>query len=132
LGQFHYKAVDQSGGHVSGSIEAVAAIGQAYVAFAREEPGVFRLVFSLTEGHEDAPDLVAKGENCLGIVERAVADCLGRSPDDADVQRRAYILWSFVHGHSFLTIDMKTKVTAAAIDDWEYLLHVSRAILGSE
>ena len=115
--------------HPVGSIEAVAAIGQAYVAFARAEPGVFRLVFSLTEGHENAPDLMAKGESCFGVVVRAVAECLGRAPDDAEVQRRAYILWSFVHGHSFLTIDMKTKVTTATIDDWGYLLQVSRAIL---
>lgn len=118
--------------HPTGSIEAVAAIGQAYVAFARAEPGVFRLVFGLTEGHENAPDLLAKGEGCFGVVVQAVAHCLGRPPDDADVQRRAYILWSFVHGHSFLTIDMKTKVTTAAIDDWAYLLQVSRAILAPE
>jgi AcrR family transcriptional regulator len=115
--------------HPAGSIEAVAAIGQAYVAFARAEPGVFRLVFSRTEGHEDAPELLAKGESCLGVVVRAVADCLGRSPEDADVQRRAYILWSFVHGHSFLIIDMKTRVSAAAIDDWDYLMQVSRGVL---
>lgn len=118
--------------HLTGSIEAVAAIGQAYVAFARAEPGVFRLVFSLTEGHENAPDLMAKGESCFGVVVRAVADCLGRPPDDADVQRRAYILWCFVHGHSFLTIDMKTKVSTAGMDDRDYLMHVSRAILTPE
>ena len=118
--------------HPTGSIEAVAAIGQAYVNFARAEPGVFRLVFSLTEGHENAPDLMVKGESCFGVVVRAVAERLGRAPDDAEVQRRAYILWSFVHGHSFLTIDMKTKVSTAAIDDWDYLMRVSRAILSSE
>jgi AcrR family transcriptional regulator len=118
--------------HPAGSIEAVAAIGQAYVAFARAEPGVFRLVFSLTEGHENAPELMAKGESCFGVVVRAVAERLGRAPDDPEVQRRAYILWSFVHGHSFLTIDMKTKVSTAAIEDWDYLMQVSRAILAAE
>ena len=118
--------------HPAGSLDAVAAIGQAYVDFARAEPGVFRLVFSLTEGHENAPDLMAKGESCFGVVVHAVAACLGRSPDDTDVQKRAYILWSFVHGHSFLTIDMKTKVSNGAMEDWDYLMHVSRAILAPE
>ncbi len=117
--------------HPHGSLEAVAAVGQAYVDFARAEPGVFRLVFGLTEGHENAPDLLAKGEGCFGVVVQAVAARLGLSPGDADVQRRAYMLWSFVHGHSFLTIDMKHKVASAEIDDWEYLMTISRAILAS-
>ncbi len=113
-----------------GSLEAVAAVGLAYVDFARAEPGVFRLVFGLTEGHENAPDLLAKGESCFGVVVQAAASCLGLSPGDPDVQRRAYILWSFVHGHSFLTIDMKHKVASAEIDDWDYLMTVSGSILG--
>jgi AcrR family transcriptional regulator len=117
--------------HPHGSFEAVAAVGLAYVDFARAEPGVFRLVFGLTEGHENAPDLLAKGEGCFGVVVQAVAACLGLPPGDPDVQRRAYMLWSFVHGHSFLHIDMKTKVTTAEIDDWEYLMAISRAILAS-
>ncbi|MGY6548652.1 MAG: TetR/AcrR family transcriptional regulator [Roseinatronobacter sp.] len=115
--------------HPHGSLEAVAAVGQAYVDFARAEPGVFRLVFGLTEGHENAPDLLAKGEGCFGVVVHAVAACLDLQPGDADVQRRAYMLWSFVHGHSFLNIDMKTKVTTAEIDDWSYLMTISRAML---
>lgn len=116
--------------HPHGSLEAVAAIGLAYVDFARAEPGVFRLVFGLTEGHENAPDLLAKGEGCFGVVVQAVAARLGLPAGDADVQRRAYMLWSFVHGHSFLTIDMKHKVASAEIDDWSYQMAISRAILG--
>ncbi|MFN4059108.1 MAG: TetR/AcrR family transcriptional regulator [Roseinatronobacter sp.] len=116
--------------HPQGSLEAVAAIGLAYVDFAKAEPGVFRLVFSLTEGHENAPDLLAKGECCFGVVVQAIAARLGLSPDAPDVQRRAYILWSFVHGHSFLHIDMKTKPTTAEMNDWDFLMDVSRAVLG--
>ena len=117
--------------HPLGSLEAVAAVGQAYVDFAKAEPGVFRLVFGLTEGHENAPDLMAKGEGCFGVVVLAAAACLGLPPGDPDVQRRAYMLWSFVHGHSFLTIDMKHKVASAEIDDWDYLMAISGAILAS-
>ncbi|MCU0910086.1 MAG: TetR/AcrR family transcriptional regulator [Rhodobacteraceae bacterium] len=113
-----------------GSIEAVAAVGRAYVSFARAEPGVFRLVFGLTEGHADAPDLQAKGQGCFGVVLHATAACLHLQPDDREVQSRAYMLWSFVHGHSFLTIDQKSTVASARIDDWTYLMTVSRAILG--
>jgi AcrR family transcriptional regulator len=129
MDRLHTAMQSAAAAHPTGSLEAVAAIGQAYVDFARSEPGVFRLVFGLTEGHENAPDLQAKGEGCLGVVVRAVAACLDLPPTDPDVQRRAYMLWSFVHGHSFLHIDMKTKVTTAEIDDWDYLMAVSHAIL---
>ncbi len=115
--------------HPHGSLAAVAAVGLAYITFAKAEPGVFRLVFSLTEGHEHAPDLQAKGAGCFGVVVQAVADCLGLPASHPDVQRRAYMLWSFVHGHSFLTIDMKQKVASAQINDWDYLLTVGSAIL---
>jgi hypothetical protein len=54
------------------------------------------------------------------VVVRAVAACLGLPERRPDVQRRAYILWSFVHGHSFLTIDMKHKV--ARDRDGAYLM----------
>jgi hypothetical protein len=36
-----------------------------------------------------------------------------------------------VDGHSFLTIDMKHKVASAEIDDWDYLMSISGAILAS-
>jgi len=116
--------------HPSGSLESMAAIGGAYVDFARAEPGVFRLVFGLTEGHENAPDLLEKGEECYDVVRFAAAACLGLPRDNPDVERRAYMLWSFVHGHSFLTIDMKHAVPEHGTDDTAYLMAVSRAILG--
>jgi AcrR family transcriptional regulator len=115
--------------HPAGSLEAVAAVGQAYVDFARSGPGVFRLVFGLTERHESDPDLLRKGEGCFGVVVGVAAARLGRPPADSKVLSRAYMLWSFVHGHSFLTIDMKAKVDGLAPDDWGYLMQVSRAVL---
>lgn len=116
--------------HPPGSIDAVAAIGQAYVDFARHSPGVFRLVFGLTEGHEDAPDLNEKGTQCFGVVVRAAAACLKRSPDDPVVLQRAYALWTCVHGHSFLTIDHKTHGGMVQIEDAPLLRAISLAILG--
>jgi AcrR family transcriptional regulator len=118
--------------HPTGSLEAVTAMGLAYVAFARASPGVFRLVFSLTEGHEDAPDLLERGQACFGVVIRATAARLKRGMDDPEVQHRAYMLWASVHGHSFLTIDRKTDVLSASIDDRDYLTAIGRAVLGTE
>jgi AcrR family transcriptional regulator len=119
-----------AGQHPGGSLEAIAAIGQAYVDFARAGPGVFRLVFSLTEGHENAPDLKAKGQACFAVVLRATAERLGRAMDAPEVQHRAYMLWTAVHGHCFLTIDRKTDVLSSMMNDNDYLMTLTRAVLG--
>lgn len=116
--------------HPAGSAAAIAAIGQAYVDFARNGPGVFRLVFGLTEGHEEDPHLEEKGVECFGVVLRAVAAVLGKSPDDPAVRTRAYALWTCVHGHCFLTIDRKTKGKFEMEDEGAFLMQVSAAILG--
>jgi AcrR family transcriptional regulator len=116
--------------HGAGSPERIAAIGQAYVDFARASPGVFRLIFGLTEGHEENPALAAKGKACFEVVLRATADALGCPFDDPSPQLLAYILWSSVHGHAFLTIDRKTAGVDAQMDDRTYLMAVATAVLG--
>jgi AcrR family transcriptional regulator len=115
--------------HPVGSLESIAAIGKAYVDFAREGPGVFRLVFSLTEGHENAPELKAKGQACFAVVLRATAERLGLAVDNPEVQFSAYTLWTAVHGHSFLIIDRKTDVLSSMIDDHAYLMSITGAVL---
>lgn len=116
--------------HPAGSVEAVAAIGQAYVDFARTGPGVFRLIFGLTEGHEDDAELQAKGTACFAVVLRAAAAVLALPPDDPAVLQRAYMLWASVHGHSFLTIDRKTTGKFDMADDWPLMMALGTAILG--
>ena len=118
-----------AGQHPEGSIEAVAAIGQAYVDFARSGPGVFRLVFGLTEGHEGDPTLQQKGGDCFAVVRRAAAAVLQLAPDDPVVFRRAHMLWTCVHGHSFLTIDRKTEGMFTVGEDRDFLIDVSVLIL---
>jgi hypothetical protein len=61
-----------------GSEAAITAIGRAYVDFALREPGVFKLMFSLTRGHADEAALVAKGEATFGIVLAQIAARTGR------------------------------------------------------
>ena len=93
--------------HPLGSDAAIAAIGRAYVAFALREPGVFKLMFSLTRGHADEAALVAKGEATFGIVLVQIAARTGKAPTDPEVVITGFKLWTFVHGLSFLLIDDK-------------------------
>ncbi|GFE50367.1 hypothetical protein So717_21200 [Roseobacter cerasinus] len=112
-----------------GTYESVAGIGQAYIDFAKAEPGVFRLMFSLTEGHEEDDILHQKGNLCRDIVDRACGACLGAEANSPVSMLSAYILWTSVHGHAFLSIDKKNKVEAEDLDDWDFLMAVSRAVL---
>ncbi|MEM9048664.1 MAG: TetR/AcrR family transcriptional regulator [Pseudomonadota bacterium] len=115
-----------------GSIEAVAALGKAYIDFAHTEPGIFRLTFGLTEGQEQDPALMEKGRATFGIVKQEVAAVLGLPVAHLHVQRGAYLLWTVVHGHSFLGIDCKNTQEVGQIKDWDLLLAAGQAVLGRE
>ena len=93
----------------AGTPDRVTALGREYVNFALRENGVFRLKFGgFTDRLED-PRLQAAGEETFGIVLREVALCLGTTEITQEVRRRGFMLWSFVHGLSFLLADKKLK-----------------------
>ncbi|MEL6236000.1 MAG: TetR/AcrR family transcriptional regulator [Pseudomonadota bacterium] len=115
-----------------GSIAAVAALGKAYIDFAHGEPGMFRLTFGLTEGQDENDALMEMGQSTFAIVKRSVSDCLGRPATDPQVERSAYLLWTIVHGHSFLGIDCKNAREVASLDDWELLMAAGYAFLGAD
>jgi AcrR family transcriptional regulator len=109
--------------HPLGSDAAIASIGRAYVDFAQREPGVFKLMFSLTRGHADEAALVAKGEATFGIVLSQIAARFGREATDPEVLTTGFKLWTFVHGLSFLLIDDKLgKMNLQALVDIDGVL----------
>ena len=90
-----------------GTPARVTALGREYVRFAMEENGVFRLKFGgFTDRLEDAR-LQSAGEETFGVVLREVAACLGETEITEEVRKRGFMLWSFVHGLSFLLVDKK-------------------------
>ncbi|MBW4708135.1 TetR/AcrR family transcriptional regulator [Roseobacter sp. YSTF-M11] len=117
--------------HPPGSLEAVAGIGKAYIEFAKDEPGIFRLMFGLTEGHEEDSCLQEKGEACFQIVVGACAAYLGPEAGELAAARCAYMLWTSVHGHAFLSIDRKNSTELKALEDWDFLIAVGSGILGN-
>ncbi|MEO1103923.1 MAG: TetR/AcrR family transcriptional regulator [Pseudomonadota bacterium] len=111
------------------SLEAICGTGMGYIEFARAEPGIFRVMFSLTEGHEDNPKIRSKGEETFAVVVEAAARYLRMDPSDMFVRHRAYMLWTFVHGHSFLMIDKKTVATEKSPPEWDFLMDAARGVL---
>ncbi len=114
--------------HPPASIERIEALGYSYIQFAREHPGLFRLVFGISESHEGDCELEDKGHS-VSIVIEAVADYLGISPMDEEATRIAYLLWTIVHGHSWLIIDGKAKQQKLDIDEKKLLETVSERLL---
>lgn len=115
--------------HQPGTLDRIVALGQNYVGFAQQEPGVFRLVFGLTEGHASKPKLIEQGASTLGIVEKEVALFRGSKRVSKEDKQRAFLLWSFVHGLAFLQIDGKLTDMSIHIDQDKVLWDVARRVM---
>ena len=112
-----------------GSPLRVKALGKEYVTFALTEPGVFRLKFGgFTDGLPDER-LKAAGETTFGIVLREVALCLGHDDITPEVRRRGFMLWSFVHGLSFILPDADMTKMGGDIDLDALLEDIAKRVL---
>ncbi len=91
--------------HPDGSRARIIALGRVYVRFATTEPGVFRLMFTWSGDGEEDENLHALGDSKFEFVQMEVAKCHGRTTIAQEDREKAFMLWSFVHGLSFLSID---------------------------
>ncbi len=112
-----------------GSPQRVQALGKEYVTFALREPGVFRLKFG---GFTDALNderLKAAGEQTFGIVLQEVALCLGEDDITQEVRKRGFMLWSFVHGLSFILYDKDMTEMGGGVDLDGLLADIAERVL---
>ena len=85
------------------------AVGQGYVAFAREEPGLFRTAFSVPENLNMANDPSEAGSagrtpfQLVGDALDALVSTGAISPERRD--NAEFLAWSAVHGLAVLFID---------------------------
>lgn len=107
----------------------IIALGKSYIDFARREPGVFQLMFGLTNSHADDPHLAEEGQGKFAIVVRVVAEHLGLPMEAPEVGARAYALWCAVHGHSFLVLDGKADETKISVSEDDYLALIGASLL---
>lgn len=112
-----------------GSIERIIALGRVYVGFAAKEPGVFRLMFGLSEDHDEYEELVLTGDAMGHKVQQEVALYRGSAEvEDQDI-RRAFLLWSFVHGISFLLLDGKVSKMDTDFDLESVLAEIAQRVM---
>ncbi|MEM6637328.1 MAG: TetR/AcrR family transcriptional regulator [Pseudomonadota bacterium] len=110
-----------------GTIEALTAIGLNYISFAEREPQVFRMMFAADEG--EGEEIRDQGLNCYGIVLGQVAQRMGRTEIDIEVERATFPLWTFVHGLAFLRIDGKMDATKTDLDVASIIENATRRLL---
>src|SRR5262244_3953262 len=81
-----------------GTLEAIIAMGQAYVGFAVEQTAVFRLMFGQEPSLKKAEPVLGTGHACFAHLIDQVALYCKRSEIRGDAQELALRLWTFVHG----------------------------------
>ena len=123
--------LDALEGIPEGSPERIDALGREYVGFALNEPGVFRLKFGgFTDRLEDEK-LKEAGEQTFGIVLREVAKCLGETSVTPEVRKRGFMLWSFVHGLSFILHDKDLTKIGGSVSLDELLSEISNRVISN-
>lgn len=88
-------------------VQRLEQLGLAYVRYAVEHPGHFRVMFSaeVHEGGED-PELAAAGGPTLQqLIDGVVRAQESGSIDKGEVQSQVLAAWSIVHGLSMLIVD---------------------------
>ncbi|MGR3433788.1 MAG: TetR/AcrR family transcriptional regulator [Shimia sp.] len=110
-------------------LHRIEALGHFYVDRAIEEPHMFKLMFGHTEAHGGSEALTCKGAEIFEIVRSEVGRVLDQHAEAPEVWRRALMLWSFVHGLSFLMIDGKMDSIAGALDRDAFLADAGRRVM---
>ncbi|MBB5515392.1 AcrR family transcriptional regulator [Rubricella aquisinus] len=112
------------------SLERISALGHVYINFARNEPAVFRLMFGLSDDHSEDDAMIDKGKKTFAVVREEVAAYRGSTVIESIDERRAFQLWSFVHGLSFLLIDGKLQKMEMPVDMSDMLDDIARRVMG--
>ncbi len=108
--------------------EALAAMGRAYLAFARAEPGYYAAMFALRHGDDALPD--EEHDAAFQILISTIASILAerRLPDDAACPL-AFQIWSLSHGVA--TLDMTGHLDDAVMSAEDILLDGAMALLAA-
>jgi AcrR family transcriptional regulator len=101
------------------------AVSRAYIEFALNDPGAYRLMFDTAQGDEQRyPDLARAGERAKRTMTRHVDAMIDQGAVSGDAGLIGHVFWSAMHG--LLMLRMAGKIDAAS---FERILHASMAAL---
>ncbi len=99
----------QASNHPRGTLDSIAAVMKAFVDFARKEPHIFRLMYATMTGSGRIREPEKIGKASYGVHLREVALYLGEEGVNEKVIRTVFLLWPYVLGLSFLSMDSKLE-----------------------
>lgn len=113
--------------HPLGSIDRIVVIGQAYVAFAVDEPALFRLMFRRPPEPEPVGATARAGDSCFGaVLEALTALQQERGLLSGDQLDLGMPLWALVHGVAMLLIDGAFARKAPSMDPEQLIDRTTR------
>jgi len=81
----------------------MASIGKAYLDFAQERPGFFRLMFSSGIDPAVYAPLKEASENGFEVLRGVVRECLGNGSEES-VTEKSLAAWGMVHGFALIKL----------------------------
>ncbi|MCA9691912.1 MAG: TetR/AcrR family transcriptional regulator [Myxococcales bacterium] len=107
-------------------IERVRALGVAYVVFAAEHPGWFRLMFSDQLERARHPALVRASRPPFSLLAAAIREAVARGQLRGDPRDLTRMAWSLVHGVAHLVLGGQGR--GAGIDEEDVAGTAARVI----
>ena len=92
-------ALDRGAARSSSPVEKLKAMGESYVAFARERPAVYQLMFGVA-----APLSSERLQAAKGAAWDQLANAVSAAAGPDDKEAKAMQVWSTVHGFAMLVI----------------------------
>lgn len=118
--------------HGEGTQAAIIAIGQAYVAFAAREQGLFRHMFGRKPSVIEFETVSKAGGDCFGyLIEQVTIYCRAKGIE-RDTMEIAVELWTFVHGAASLLIDGKYDKVTPGLKVNEMIATATPLLLGRQ
>jgi AcrR family transcriptional regulator len=115
----------------SGTLEAIVAMGQAYVDFAVSETPLFRLMFGQDPSLKEAEHVAGTGHECFAhLIEQITLYCQ-KHRVRGDALEIALRVWTFVHGVASLQIDKDYLVIAPELDVNCLIANAAPGLLGT-
>jgi AcrR family transcriptional regulator len=91
----------------------IVAAGCAYVEFALDEPGYFRLLFGAhvveLAAHADAAEVKKAGQSASGLLRGLVAELVDGGKVRLDAQKLERIFWAQIHGVAWLVVEKELR-----------------------
>lgn len=116
--------------HGEGTLAAIVAMGQAYVAFAAREQGLFRHMFGRKPSVVEFETVAKTGGDCFGYLIEQVAIYCQAKGIERDAGEIAVDLWTFVHGAASLLIDGKYDKVTPGLKVNEMIARATPPLLG--